>query len=76
MVYQIVGRVCENERKAWAEATEKAIGGYIGFVFENRILTKPMINCRIESGCFAITTPTGQLEEMKQVFQKLSEKMP
>lgn len=55
----ISGRVNKQKQKVWADATEQAIGQRIGFVFNDTVITAPMVNARIESGTFQITTPHG-----------------
>lgn len=56
----IVGQTCKHKTKAWADATEQAIGHQIGLVINDSVITAPRINGRIESGAFAITTYGGR----------------
>lgn len=73
--YYIVGRVCKEKVKTWAEATEKAIGSSIGFMFNNNLITKPTVNMRIDSGNFMIALPPDRQTEMKTIFKELSKEM-
>lgn len=75
MSYYIVGRVCKEKVKVWADATEKAIGSSIGFMFNNTLIVKPTVNMRIESGNFMISLPPAQEREIKAIFEKLSREM-
>lgn len=52
----ICGRVSDEKRQAWADATERMIGQCICFVFNDSIITSPQVNARIESGTFQITS--------------------
>ncbi len=56
----IAGQTCRHKQKAWADATEQAIGCRIGLVIDDTVVTAPRVNCRIESGAFAISTPDGR----------------
>lgn len=53
--YQIVGTISKHRSSKWADATEKAIGKRIGFVHNNKVITAPQVNQRIEGGNFAIS---------------------
>lgn len=53
--YQIIGRISKHKCSKWANSTEKAIGKQIGFIYENKIITAPQVNQRIEGGNFAIS---------------------
>ncbi|MDE6556799.1 MAG: hypothetical protein K2K55_07540 [Duncaniella sp.] len=57
----IEGRLKEDKIQKWAEATESRIGKRIGFVFSDSVIMAPTVNCRIESGCFTISSPNKAL---------------
>lgn len=60
-LYQIIGCVKESKRKTWADTTEVLIGKSIGFIYNGQVVCSPVVNCRIESGNFAITTNRKQI---------------
>lgn len=67
----ISGRVNKQKQKVWADATEQAIGQRIGFVFNDTVITAPMVNARIESGTFQISPPhRHDLERIFEILQK------
>lgn len=65
----IVGTISQRKQKAWADATERAIGQRIGFVFNDTVITDPMINARIESGRFLISNPHRY--DLKGIYRRL-----
>lgn len=69
----ISGRVNKQKQKVWADATEQAIGQRIGFVFNDTVITAPMVNARIESGTFQITAPHGH--DLERIFKILQEEI-
>ena len=66
----ISGRVNKQKQKVWADATEQAIGQRIGFVFNDTVITAPMVNARIESCTFQINAPGHNLERIFKKLQK------
>lgn len=72
-VYQITGKVKDPYVKAWADATEQSIGKSIAFVYNNKVITNPMVNARIESGSFAISGMDGT--EIKALYQIMQEEI-
>lgn len=72
-IYQITGKVKDNCVKAWADATEQSIGKYIAFVYNNKVITNPMVNARIDSGNFAISSMNGT--EIKKLYQIMQEEI-
>ena len=67
----ISGSVNKQKQKVWADATEQAIGQRIGFVFNDTVITAPMVNARIESGTFQISPPhRHDLERIFEILQK------
>lgn len=71
--FQISGAVSKHKRRKWADATEKAIGKRIGFVFNNKVITAPQVNMRIESGNFAISAPHG--DNLKELYREMLQEM-
>lgn len=65
----ISGKVNKQKQKVWADATEQAIGQRIGFVFNDTVITAPMVNARIESGTFQISNPYEY--DLKSIYQRL-----
>lgn len=65
----ISGKICEQKQAIWADATERAIGQQIGFVFNDTVITAPIVNARIESGIFQISNPYGY--NLKSIYQQL-----
>lgn len=57
MIYTINGK-CRDVEK-FSEATEKAIGKHIAFLFDGKMVCAPKVNARIDSGNFMITLPAG-----------------
>lgn len=74
---QIVGRLKDDKVSVWADATESAVGGTIGFVYDGRILSSPQVMGRIESGSFAISLPSGESADcdMENIYRGLLEEM-
>lgn len=73
MQFQIAGTIGEHKRGKWADATEKAVGKRIGFVFNNKVITAPQVNMRIESGRFAISAPQG--DNLKEIYREVLQEM-
>ena len=69
----ISGSVNKQKQKVWADATEQAIWQRIGFVFNDTVITAPMVNARIESGTFQITAPHGH--DLERIFKILQEEI-
>lgn len=65
--------VNKQKQKVWADATEQAIGQRIGFVFNDTVITAPMVNARIESGTFQINAPHGH--DLERIFKKLQKEI-
>ena len=57
----IVGTINQSLVSRWADATERSIGKRICFVFDNKVITDPQVNARIESGAFSIFTYAKQV---------------
>ena len=56
----------------WADATEHSIGKRIGFVFQDEVICTPCINCRIETGSFAIS---AQDTDIKSIYWQIVRKI-
>lgn len=67
--YSIVAQVSKRKLKDWADATEKAIGKRIGFVFNDSVISDPQVNMRIENGTFQITNREGK--GIKAIYRAL-----
>jgi len=69
MVYQIYGTVSKHKRNKWADATERAIGKRIGFVYNGEVITSPLVNMRIDGGRFSISSLSGY--DMRTLFHQI-----
>lgn len=69
----ISGKICKQKQIIWADATERAIGQQIGFVFNDTVITAPMVNARIESGTFQISNPHGY--DLEHIFRELQKEI-
>lgn len=70
--YAITGRIKPEKLNQYADETEKAIGKYIGFVHNGKVITKPMVNMRIETGGFLISLPDiNNREEVRKIYNAL-----
>ena len=68
-IYQIAGRLKADKVDRWANATEEYAGEIIGFVFDGEVVSSPRVNCRIESGNFAISqSPSAEMQGRLQVI--------
>ena len=50
--YTISGQISKYKMNKWAKETERATGRQIAFVFNDSIIARPRVNCRIENGVF------------------------
>lgn len=66
--YVIEGKISKHKLIKWSDATEKAIGKRIGFVYNNEIVTCPQVNMRIERGHFSISNTAY---DIKNLFYKI-----
>ena len=71
-IYQITGQVAADCVEKWADATEHSIGKRIGFVFQDEVICTPCINCRIETGSFAIS---AQDTDIKSIYWQIVRKI-
>lgn len=69
----ISGKICKQKQIIWADATERAIGQQIGFVFNDTVITAPMVNARIESGTFQISNPHEY--DLEHIFRELQKEI-
>ena len=69
--YAIYGQVHPYHLEHWVAETEKAIGKQIAFVFNDSVITNPMVNAKIESGNFAITSRHND-KELPSIYEKLN----
>lgn len=70
-IYQITGHVAADCVEKWADATEHSIGKRIGFVLQDEVICTPCINCRIETGSFAIS---AQDTDIKSIYWQIVRK--
>ena len=68
MTYIIAGKIKSGKAKAWANATERAIGKQIGFLYKGKVITAPQVNARIDSGNFQII-PDGFCNDREKMFE-------
>ena len=71
-IYQITGHVAADCVEKWADATEHSIGKRIGFVLQDEVICTPCINCRIETGSFAIS---AQDTDIKSIYWQIVRKI-
>lgn len=69
----IIGTIKKEKSSRWADATEKAIGKRIGFIYNDKVITDPQVNMRIESGNFMISNPYGG--NLREIYQQLLKEM-
>lgn len=72
--YVITGQINKHKIGKWANETEKAKGKQIAFVFNDSIITKPQVHCRIESGAFQISSLSD--DKLPTIYQQLKKEMP
>lgn len=68
MTYIIAGKIKSGKAKTWADATERAIGKQIGFLYKGKVITAPQVNARIDSGNFQII-PDGFCNDREKMFE-------
>lgn len=75
MTYVITGQMKADKIKTWADATEKAIGKQIGFLYNGEIISAPQVNARIEMGHFQISSQklSKDREKMLGIYKALKE---
>lgn len=77
MTYVLTGKVKAGKIKTWADATEKATGKQIGFLYNGKIITAPQVNMKIENGNFLISSPEliEDREKIHAIFEQLKKEM-
>lgn len=77
MTYILTGKVKADKIKTWADATEKAIGKQIGFLYNGKIITAPQVNMKIENGSFLISSPEllKNREKILAIFEQLKKEI-
>lgn len=65
----ILGKVNKLKMRKWADATEKSIGKYICFIFNDTVIADYQVTARIESGSFQISNPHGY--DLKSIYCQL-----
>ncbi|MCL2040475.1 MAG: hypothetical protein FWG84_00355 [Bacteroidales bacterium] len=43
-------QIHKKYQELWADATEKSIGKRLGFIVDDKLVSAPMVNMRIENG--------------------------
>lgn len=61
----------ENFANIWADATEKSIGKKLGFVINNRLVSVPTVNARIEGGVSSINRGAYTKEDLENFKKEL-----
>lgn len=76
-IYQISGSVKPERRKRWAEATRKAVGRHLVFLYRGEIIAAPCIRMPMDAGTFSISSPelSGDADRMRQLFRDLEAQM-
>ena len=69
----ITGVFLQNKSPIWREATKKSIGKRIAFVFNDTVITAPLINIPLESGHFQISNPHGY--DLERIFRELQKEI-
>lgn len=67
----IFGTISKHRQNKWADATERVIGKRIGFLFNDEVITDPMVNSCIESGRFVISNPHGH--DLSDIFNQMKQ---
>lgn len=77
MTYVITGQIKTEKAKIWADATEKAIGKQIGFLYNGEIISAPQVNSRIEGGNFQISSKELSFNREKtfSIYKNLKNKI-
>lgn len=65
----ISGSISKFKRNKWATATERSIGKRIAFLFNEKVITAPQVNMRIESGNFQISNPHGY--DLRKIYEAI-----
>ena len=71
--HRINGWYYVNKSPIWREATKKSIGKRIAFVFNDTVITAPLINIPLESGHFQISNPHGY--DLERIFRELQKEI-
>lgn len=77
MVYVITGSLLPDAAAAWADATEKAVGQRIAFLYRGEIITAPQVNMRIDGGRFQISSPelSADRQKVMELYDGLKKEM-
>ncbi|MBP3356836.1 MAG: hypothetical protein J6K95_06740 [Rikenellaceae bacterium] len=71
-VYEIVCRVAARKTAAWAGITERSIGRSLGFVYGGKVVCRPFVHMRVESGRFSVTGTDGRL--MRSLYEAMDKR--
>ncbi len=71
--YVITGQIRPEKVAVWTAATRQRIGERIGFLFEDKVVMAPTINCPVESGAFTIETSDNAMTV--RIYEVIREKL-
>ena len=69
--YVITGRISPHKQADWADQTEKAIGRYLAFVFNDTVICCPKVHARIESGNFQVSSSPDRPMDLPSIYRRL-----
>lgn len=69
----ISGKLKPSKIAEWAEYSETHTGKRLGFLYNDSIVCAPVINTRLESGNFQITSPDAAL--IRKIYDSLSKEV-
>lgn len=69
--YTINGQISKYKMNKWVKETERATGRQIAFVFNDSIIARPRVNCRIENGVFQITSISDK--KLPDIYKELKQ---
>ena len=67
----ISGQISKYKMNKWVKETERATGRQIAFVFNDSIIARPRVNCRIENGVFQITSISDK--KLPDIYKELKQ---
>ena len=69
--YTINGQISKYKMNKWVKETERATGRQIAFVFNDSIIARPRVNCRIENGVFQISSISDK--KLPDIYKELKQ---
>lgn len=64
-------QIHENFANIWADATGKSIGKKLGFIINNKLVSAPSVNGRIEGGMSSINRDVYSKEDLEDFMNQL-----